>query len=181
MRTRLWAIGVGSLLLTGCGAEAEAKPHRPAPIVDDVPASAAGGACYLLDFGMIEQTTGSRFEVSVATQQEQTFTCLARGKTEARPDLVLSVTATSADAAIFKDEVVPRGAQQVKGLGKAAYRVVVPAVKGQGPGVEVGWLTGDDRLMSLRYTLAQGQDQTSAAELTPKLVTLAEQIDYAGM
>lgn len=182
MRTRFSAIGVGLLLLTGCQAQAEANPAAaPARVVVEVPASAAGGACYLLDYAAIEQATGTRFEISVATQQEQTFTCLVRPKAASRPDLVLSVTATSADAAIFKEDVVPRGAQAVKGLGKAAYRLIVPAANGQGPGVEVGWLSGDDRLVTVRYTFAAGQDPAAAKTLAPKMVTLAEQIDSSSL
>ncbi|SDY48055.1 hypothetical protein SAMN05444365_102392 [Micromonospora pattaloongensis] len=179
MRTRFCVIGAGLLLLTACEAQAGAIPAGPAPVVADVPASAAGGACHLLDYDVIEQATGARFDVAVATRREQTYTCLVRARAASRPDLVLSATETSADVEIFTEDVVPRGAKPVKGLGKAGYRLAVPAASGQGPGVEVGWLSGNGRLLTLRYTLGTGQD--AAAELSTRLVTLAQRVDAAAV
>lgn len=177
---RVWMMAAGALALAGCS-EVAATPPPPAPPAIEVPASAAGGACRLLDYPMIEEATGMRFDVSAATTQRKTYTCVVQTQEASRPDLALSVTATSADASIFADEVVPDGAKQVKGLGKAAYRRTLASGKGHGAGVEVGWLSGDGRLMYLRYTFASGQDKAAAEEFAPKLVTLAKKIDTSSL
>jgi hypothetical protein len=104
-----------------------------------------------------------------------------RSETSARPELALSVTPTTADAAVFADEVVPSGGKTVKGLGKAAYRSTAAATKTSGIVVEIGWLTGDRRLAHLRYTLATEEDQAGAEALTPKLVALAKKIDTSSL
>lgn len=194
MRTRFWALGIGLLLLAGCAAPAPAAsgaavPATPAPDAsasdeveaepeDYVPdeAAAQGGACHLLAIDLVEQVTGTRFDVAAASQQEKTYTCLLRQQEGEFPELVLSVTETTVDAAIFKEEVAPRGAKSLTGLGKAAYRARLAESGGQPPAVEVGWLSGDQRLISLRYTPAEGEDP---AELEPKLVALAERIDVS--
>lgn len=181
MRTRAGAIGAGLLMLTACATDrpAPAAPP-PAPLVTAWPAAVAGGACRLLDYAVIERITGTRFDVSAARRHRHTQTCVVRSKSAARPDLALSVTATSADASVFKAEVVPNGAKTVKGLGTAGYRVTVPAGKDHGAGVEVGWLTDDGRLIDLRYTLARGADKKAAEALAPQIVELARALDVGG-
>lgn len=185
MRTRSRGLGAGMLaLLAGCGSEAVATiPPAPAPAVETFPAAAAGGACELLDYGVIEEVLGAGFDVAAASRHKETQTCVVQAEGAARPDLLLSVTPTTADAAIFADEVAPEGATTVKGLGKAAYRVTRAAVRGSGPGVEVGWLTGDKakRLITLRFTFAAGQAKSKADALAPKLVNLAKMVDTAGL
>ena len=175
---RVWMMAVGVLALAGCADQVAATPSLPpAPVVTDWPASTAGGACRLLDYPTIEQAIGTRFDVSAATANRKTYTCVVQAQEASRPDLALSVTATSADASIFKDEMVPKGAKQVKSLGKAAYRRTLAPGKGHGAGVEIGWLSGDGRLLSLRYTFAAGHDKAVADAFAPKLITLAKKID----
>jgi hypothetical protein len=176
-------MAAGLLGLAGCTDQAAGASSAlpPAPIVTDWPASASGGACQLLDYPVIEQAIGIRFDVAAATKQEKTYTCVVQAKAASRPDLALSVTATSVDASIFADEVVPKGAKTVKGLGKAAYRVTLAPAKGRGAGVEVGWLSGDGRLLSLRYTFATGHDKAAADTFAPKLIVLAKKIDSVSL
>jgi hypothetical protein len=177
-----WLGAVLLALVAGCGSEAVATiPPAPAPAVATFPAAAAGGACQLLDYGVIEEVLGVRFDVAAASRHKGTQTCVVQAEGAARPDLLASVTGTTADAAVFADEVAPEGATTVKGLGKAAYRVVRAAGRGSGPGVEVGWLTGDKekQLIMLRYTLAAGQPAAKAEALAPKLITLAKKLDTA--
>ena len=181
MRGRLCLIGAGLLMLAGCGEDAAPRADAAVPRVVQLPASAAGGACQLLDYPMIEQATGTLFDVSAASRHGKTNTCVVRAESADRPDLALSVTPTSADAAIFADEVVPSGGKSVKGLGKAAYRSTVAPVKGSGAGVEIGWLTGDGRLVNLRYTFATGQDRAAAEAFASKLVVLAKKIDTSSL
>ncbi|MDW5323821.1 hypothetical protein [Plantactinospora sp. KLBMP9567] len=181
MRGRLCLIGAGLLLLAGCAEEAAPQSVGPAPKVVRLPASAAGGACQLLEYPAIEQAIGIRFEVAAASRHGKTDTCVLRGEAEARPELTLSVTPTTADASIFADEVVPSGGKTVKGLGKAAYRATTAPTKSVGSAVEVGWLAGNGRLVSLRFTFATGEDEAQADALAPKLINLAKKIDTSSL
>lgn len=178
MRTRVLT-GTGLLLLlTGCGADAAAvPPAQPRPMVTTWPAAVAGGACVLFDYTVIEQAVGTRFSIAAAMRHQKTDTCVVQAEGASRPDLVLSVTATSADPAVFNSELVPKGAATVKELGKAAYRVTSAPAGDDGAAAEVGWLTDDKRLFTLRYTLAAGGERGVADELAPKLVDLARQLD----
>lgn len=177
MRGRVCLISAG-LLLSGCGGETVANLPAPSVSVTELPASAAGGLCRLLDFGVIEEITGTRFDVSAARTYKKTQTCVVQATGESRPDLSLSVTVTSADKAVFTAEMVPRGAKSVKGLGKAAYQLIVAPGKEHGAAVEIGWL-GDKQLYRLRYTLAGGQEKAVAQELAPTLIELAKELDAA--
>jgi hypothetical protein len=177
---RVWVVAAGLLALAGCADQAAATPPAvpPTPRLTNWPAAAAaGGACRLLDYPIIEQVTGARFDVSAATVSKKTYTCVVQAQTASRPDLALSVTATTADASIFADEMVPKGAKRVKGLGKVAYQLTLAPGKGYGAGVEVGWLSGDGRLICLRYTFAAGHDKAAAGAFAPKLIALAKKID----
>ncbi|HEX7743769.1 MAG TPA: hypothetical protein VF462_00705 [Micromonosporaceae bacterium] len=180
MRGRVWLAGAGLLALGGCNGQATepVAPPEPSPLVLPVePAAAAGGACRLLDFAVIAQTTGARFTVAVATRHANTQTCVLQAGSSSRPDLALSVTPTTADAEVFADAMVPKGAQRVKALGKAAYRITTSPGQDHGPGVEVGWLSGDRRLIYLRYTFTAGQNPPAAEAFAPKLVALAKKVD----
>jgi|HigsolmetaAR206D_1030411.scaffolds.fasta_scaffold04678_4 hypothetical protein len=182
MRGRLGLIGAGLLLLAGCGDDSAPPPATlPAPEVVRLPAAAAGGACQLLDYPVIEEAIGVRFEVSAASRHGKTDTCVARTEAAGGPELALAVSPTTADAGVFADEVVPRGGKSVKGLGKAAYRATIKAAKNSGPGVEVGWLTGNGRLVNLRYTFAKDGEQADLDEFAGKLVTLAKKIDTSSL
>lgn len=177
--------GAGLLLLAagaGCGDEAGATaPPAPAPVVATLPAASAGGVCGLLDYEAIEGALGTRFDVAAASTHKDTATCMVQANGAPRPDLMLSVTETAADAATFTSEVAPDGAKSVKGLGKAAYRTAKAASGKIGPTAEVGWLTGDKRLITLRYTCVSDEPKATAEELSVKLVELAKAVDKAGV
>ena len=159
-------------------AQAEAK-MRPAPVRPTWPASAAGGACRLLDYAVIEKTMGVRFDVAASRHQAKTETCVVQAEARSLPDLSLAVTVTTADVEIFREEVAPAGSSAVKGLGAAAYKTTLAPTKSAGAILEVGWLSKSKRLMTLRYTTAVGGDKKSATALTPKLVALAKLVDAA--
>ncbi|MEV0610436.1 hypothetical protein AB0I61_29160 [Polymorphospora rubra] len=178
MRARTGMIGMGLFLLAGCGTDAAAvPPPEPPPVVTALPASVAGGACVVLDYAVIEEFTGTRFSVAAAMEHQKTDTCVVRDAAADRPDLVLSVTATSADQAVFTSEMVPKGSTAVKDLGKAAYRSTVAPAGDDGAAAEVGWLTGEGRMVTLRYTFPAGQERAAADDLAPKLVELAQQVE----
>ena len=185
----LWAALV-ALTASGCGEEASAISGRG----PQWPAAAAGGACQLLDYEAVAARIGTRFDTAGAASKDETFTCALTQAGRAYPDLTLAVTATSADEVIFTATVTPSGSTAVKGLGKIAYRVglgeaaLAAAAKTMpdkgsrtpGPGVEIGWLSANGRLMIVRYIFAPGATAAQVAELTPKLVALAKLIDHVG-
>ena len=182
MRARRLSATLLLLLLAGCGAEASADPPpTPAAVAPEIPAASAGGVCQLLDYVLIERIVGVRFDIAAARKVDTTYSCAVQSIAGPRPDLLLSVTVTQADAEVFQEELVPEGAAAVKGLGKAGYSQIRGAGGSAGPGVEVGWLTADARLMILRYTFASGQPKTAADEFAPKLVALAKEINQTSI
>jgi hypothetical protein len=187
VRTRLPVLGAGLMVsvaaLGGCAAEIGGPPPVLPPVtVPQLPAAVAGGACELLDYPTIEQQLGVRFDVAAASRVGDTYTCVVQAQGATRPDLVLAVSEkTPADASVFTDDLTPEGAKTVKGLGKAAYRVTLAARKGGGAAVEVGWLTGDKRLITLRYTLAEGKGEPEADKLASRVVALAKTLDLSSL
>jgi hypothetical protein len=150
----------------------ELKPAR-------VPAAMAGGACQLLDYDTVEQMLGMTFEVAAGGQQDATHTCVLQQTGTSVPDLALAVTPSNADPTIFRSTVAPKGSAVINGLGRAGYQagVAPPADSGRGAGVEVGWLSGNKRILVLRATLTPEATPETAQELGPKLVELAKKVD----
>jgi len=185
VRVRFGALVVGFALVlcgTGCTTSATGAPRtpisaHPAPSPTREPAEAAGGACQLLSFDQVTANLGADFGVAAASNVGETYTCVLRRVDAPLPDLSLAVTPTVADPTVFSASVTPKGAAVVGDLGKLGYSRPVPAAAGAGPGAEVGWLSANQRLMTLRYRSAPG---TAAAELTaliPGLVALAKKTD----
>ena len=70
------------------------------------------------------------FDIAAASQSGQTTTCVVQSEQADLPDLTLTISKTSADADVFKSDVVPdKGATAIKGLGLAAYQAPVAAAK----------------------------------------------------
>jgi hypothetical protein len=194
MGTRLTVVGLLALAaqVSGGCANAQAHPEGTAVTIPSPtrwPAATEGGACYLLDYDVIERLVGVSFDVAAASVADDTFTCvLQQNSGNSYPDLTLSVTPVDADAAVFKATVQPRGATPVAGLGKIGYAASLPATGGTATATggtaavtEVGWLSGNDRLLVLRYRgpLAGGPDERAA--LAGKLTALAKEIDQNGL
>jgi hypothetical protein len=172
----------GILAAAACtSAHASSTPsqsHAPAPLVSvspsaPPPAALAGGACLLLDYKVINAALGTQFDVDASAQKSGTYTCVVQGIAP-QPDLALSITATSLTSADFVAQVKPSGSTSVTKLGKVGYSAAIKATASAGPSVEVGWLSGNDRLIILRYTAATGKP---AAQLTNALVSLARKVD----
>jgi hypothetical protein len=175
--------GVALLTVAGC-ANADAHPQTTAvsvPSPTRLPAGTAGGACYLLDYDVIEQIVGTSFDVAAASEANDTFTCvLQQAKDASYPDLTLAVSATDADATTFKSTVQPKGAAPVTELGRIGYSVTQsPAAAG--PSVEVGWLSGNSRILILRYRFPATATPDEVNALTPKLVALAKKVDQTSL
>src|SRR4051794_29945302 len=140
--------------MAGCDKRAE-TPDQTLPPVELVeqPAASAGGACILWDYDFIKEKIGVTFGVAASDQVDDTSTCVVQTLRGDWPDLALSVVeSTTADAALFLDEVKPAKAARLKGLGKAGYRLNSAASDGHGPVVEIGWLSEAKQLQTLRYT-----------------------------
>ena len=67
-----------------------------------VPAYDSGGACQLLDYGMIYQALGLNFSIAASSRAGGHLHLLVLVGV-AFPDLSLSVTSTKADDKVFKD------------------------------------------------------------------------------
>lgn len=194
---RLMAVGACAttalLGAAGCGTTDERQPAAtasgvasPAPTLlrpTRWPAAAAGGACQLLDYGAVEQTLGLTFEVAAGGQQDATYTCVLQRAAGSVPDLALAVTPSGADPAIFRSTVMPKGAAALNGLGKVGYRAAVAAVpkSNRGPGVEIGWLSGNNRIVVLRITLPLDAAPAAVNDAGGKLAELAKQVDQASI
>jgi hypothetical protein len=176
VRTVAGALAV-LVLLAGCDDAGAQPPAQPST----APAAAAGGACQLLDFPVVNAKLGLDLAVAAAATQENTFTCVLQPRAAGSPDLVLSVSATTIGADIYTSAVQPKGAAPVEGLGAAAYQLPTPATDSTGPGAEVGWLAGNKRIIQLSVHLAPGTAADKSTELLPKLVALAKLIDLSSL
>jgi hypothetical protein len=183
LRTRVLLVTV--LIVAPLPASACGRPGGPPPpAVGAAPsptlatADTDGGACYLLDYDVIGKAIGTQFGVSAASQAGDTYTCvLQQAAGPGYPDLTLAVSPTDADPAIFTSTVQPKGAAPVANLGKVGYAVALPPSGDAGPGVEVGWLSGNGRLLILRYRFPPPASAADAATMVPKLSALAQTID----
>lgn len=178
MRTRLIALGSGLVLAVSACSNADSAPAALPPVQLVHPAAAsAGGACILWDYAEIEEKLGVLFDVSAAGQVDDTSTCVVQAAGATLPDLMLAVVErTPADVTLYNAHLVPAQAKEVKGLGKAGYRLVSAAGKGHGPVVEVGWLTADRQLMTLRFTFAHGAGRRDGEDMAVRLVALARSL-----
>jgi hypothetical protein len=194
LRAALLCLVVGAAgggLLAGCGNDDPQAGKEPSAGSIAVPArgagrpaaSAAGGACQLLDFYAVEQFVGVTFEVAAAAQKDATTTCVLQRGAVAYPDLTLAVTPTTVAASAFKSTAAPAGAGDVAALGQAAYQLVRPATgtdpAGPGPAVEIGWLSKKKQLMVVRYRLAGDKPQTDAQAVIPQVIELAKFLEPA--
>jgi hypothetical protein len=181
------ATGSALLSLTACGVAAAnpgSTPTRSAApqLTRSVePAGDAGGACQLLDYDDIQETLGDQFSIAAASQVSTTFTCVVQGRGKPLPDLTLSVTGTAADDVVFKSTVQPNGATPVPGVGKVAYQAPIAATADAGPGIDIGWLAGNARLIDLRLRLSTTATPQDVADAGPRLIALAKRIDLSSI
>lgn len=171
-RAALALIAGLALLAAGCdqGASADAGRRSWPPAI-------AGRACQLLDYDVVETQLGTHFDTAGGANRDATFTCALTQAGHDYPDLTLAVTATAADEVIFTATVAPSRSTVVKDLGRIAYRVAIAPSGSSGPGVEVGWLSANERLLIVRYTFPPETTAEHVAEFVPKLIALARQID----
>jgi hypothetical protein len=178
VRSRSLVLGAVLLLtLAGCDKQEDepAVADAPPPAAEQQSAASAGGACILWDYGFIKDTLGVTFDVAASDQVDDTSTCVVQTETADWPDLALSVVeSTKADAGLFTDEVMPKKATKLKGLGKAGYRLVSKASGGHGPSIEIGWLSGAKQLQTLRFTFDKKASAAAVSAMNPKLIALAK-------
>ncbi len=193
VRVRLPAIVAAVAMITtisGCSqlksaaSTHSAPPSAPASIApsDVAPsgppaAAAAGGACLLLDFNVINAALGSTFSVAAAATSSATYTCDVQTMDAGYPDLTLTVTATDLLPLDFTATVAPAGSTSVPKLGKIGYALEIAATTKLGPAIEIGWLSGNDRLILMRYTFPKSATAAAATALKSKMITLAQAVD----
>lgn len=176
MRRGVAALGLAVVGLVAGGCDEEVEPSGPR---GGWPLGAAGMACQLLDYAVVEQALGTAFDTAGGATVESTYSCvLTQGERE-YPDLTLAVTPTSANEVIFMATLVPSGASDVEDLGRSAYLMHRPAGDGHGPAVEVGWLSASGRLVVLRYTFAEGADAEAVAEMGTRIADYAQQLEQS--
>jgi hypothetical protein len=178
VRSRLVGLGAAVVVLALAGCTRAAASGPPPVRIVEQPAASAGGACILWDYGFIEKEIGVRFTVAAADQLEDTSTCVVQTDSGDWPDLTLAVVeSTKADGKIFLDSLMPEKATKLKGLGKAAYRLVSPANDGHGPTVEIGWLSEAEQLQTLKFAFAKGATTAAVTEMSDRLLGLAKAMD----
>lgn len=175
-------LSVAALLTaTSCARSAGVDATAPSPAAHTLappqpkPAALAGGACLLMDFGVVNKALGSSFNVAAAADKSGTYTCVLETSKADVPNLTIAITSTDLTVAEFKSLAVPSGSASVTGLGKIGYSEQIAAAKTTGAGVEVGWLSGNGRLIVMRYTLAA--DGSVGSGLTDQVVALARTVD----
>lgn len=185
---RLAAVAVFAILvgtLAGCGPASgpvspgpvSSRPGAIPSVLEPTPASLAGGACLLLDYDVIKSTIGTQFNVAASAVKSGTYTCVVQDSQASYPDLTLAITATDLATSDFKSTVVPHGSTPVTKLGKIGYEIVQPAGTGVGPTIEIGWLSGNDRLIVMRYTFDADASMADASALLDKMIELARKVD----
>jgi hypothetical protein len=140
-------------------------------------AALAGGACLLMNFATVRKELGTAFTVAAAADSSGSYSCVLQESSGSLPSLTLSITATDLSTADFKTNVVPSGSSPISELGKIAYRKIVPATKSTGPSIEVGWLSGNNRLIIFRYVCARDTPTATSSALGTKMVSLAQIVD----
>ena len=178
MRRVLFAVvALSATLVAGC----DDAGASPAAQTSTAPAAVAGGACQLLDFGMVNAKLGLNLSVAAGASMDNSFSCVLETAATHYPDLVLSVSATTVGPDIVASVVQPKDAVAVPGLGVTGYQMPTPEAGGAGPGVEVGWLAGNKRIINLSLRLAPGTPEDKAVQVMPKLVELARLIDLSSL
>jgi hypothetical protein len=174
------ALAAGLVLISGgCGKlRSIADPDSsPSPLSFDWPAASRGVACGLIDFGEVSQALGTTFDTAAGAQVDDTYTCAETIAGKNLPQVSVALSPTKADDLIFSVSVAPAGSTAVAALGRAAYVLPVPAAGKNGPAIEYGWLSAKPRLFVLRYTFAPDATAAAVNAMTPKLLTLAKQIE----
>ncbi|MGH3715179.1 MAG: hypothetical protein ACRDT4_17205 [Micromonosporaceae bacterium] len=186
LRRALCTVPVAALLaVAGCGTTpqsgADGSPSGTAsspaataqPRDTRIPVAKAGGTCKLLSYQKVEAALAVDFDVAAAGKGGNS--CVLQVYGHEYPDLSLASSPTKADPKVFADKIAPDGAESVKGLGLAAYRVALAAEGKAGPSAEVGWLV-KGKIYVLRYTFEKGASTGQATATAPKLIALAKQL-----
>jgi hypothetical protein len=150
----------------------DGSPPPPPPR----PASAAGGACHLLDYPTLYEHLGLAFDVAAARSKDDAHACVVRTTTAPLPDLALTVVKTSADPEGFELDLMPEDAEEVERLGRIGYLAETSPEGDRGPGLEIGWLSADNRLLTVVLTLPEGADE-DPADYADGLIEVARTVD----
>jgi hypothetical protein len=169
----------GCKISTAAGSSPSPRPSISlAPSVGPPPEAAmAGGACLLLAYSTINTDLGTSFDTAGSADKGGTYTCVVQAGANKRPNLTMSITATSLTTTDFTANVVPPSTKPVAQLGKIGYIKHVLAAGSTGPAVEVGWLSGNERLIIMRYSMANDATDADAVAVEAAMIKLAKTVD----
>lgn len=167
------ALLVAAAVLAGCDEDVASSGRIPR----ERSAATAGMACQLLEYDVVESELGVRFDTAGSARVGDTVTCALTRTEQAYPDLIVSISPTTADELIFRTAVAPDRSTAVKGLGLIAYRSSIAPSGDAGSGIEIGWLTRSGRIVIIRYTVAPDTSADDLETIYPSLLTLARRID----
>lgn len=142
------------------------------------PAASAGGVCVAITYAEIQGALGLSFQISAADGKAgDVRTCVLLPVDGTLPDLTFVATPLDADVTVddYTTDLVPKGATDQDGLGRAGYSRVVAATADAGPTTEIGWL-GEETAYTLSLTLEKETGLPGAATYIPKLVALAPKL-----
>jgi hypothetical protein len=159
---------------------ASATPSIPATVLPTsfAPASSAGGVCAAITYAEIKAALGMQFQISAASGKSgDVQTCVLLPVAGDLPQLTFTATPLDADVTVddYGTDLVPKGATDQDGLGRAAYSRVVAATGGAGPFDEVGWL-GEETAYTLTLAFEPETGQPGATALIPQLIAVAPKL-----
>ncbi|MEU6859128.1 hypothetical protein AB0B28_09695 [Glycomyces sp. NPDC046736] len=152
-----------------------AEPNEPV----ELDLAEAEGACPFIDSDLLNSVTGEVFRFASggpgeAEGEEEVpaqLTCAVQTGEAAYPDLTLFIIGTEAEVEIYEDELSDN-ANEVSGLGEAAYWSVHTEDTGAGPALEMGWYD-DGTIFEMRYTTPVDTDPALVTDLVQGFADLA--------
>jgi hypothetical protein len=162
------------------GASASPTPSIPATVLPTsfAPAASAGGVCATITYAEIKTALALDFQISAASGKTGSVqTCVLIPVDGTLPTLTFVSTPLDSDETVddYTTDLVPKGATDQDGLGRAAYTRVASATAGTGPTAEVGWL-GTKTAYALSVTFEQATGVPGATTYLPKMVALAPKL-----
>jgi hypothetical protein len=166
--------------VASASASASPTPSVPATVLPTsfAPAASAGGICSDITYAEIQSALGLTFQISAANGKEGGVqTCVLLPVDGDAPALTLVSTPLDADESVddYTTDLVPKGAKDQNGLGRAAYSRIVAASGDTGPTTELGWL-GEETAYTLSVTFEPETGVPGATSYVPKMIALAPKL-----
>jgi hypothetical protein len=152
-----------------------AEPNEPV----ELDLAEADGACPFIDSDLLDTVTGENFrfasggpgEAEEGEEPPPQLTCAVQTGEAAYPDLTLFIIGTEASVEVYEEEISD-SADEVSGLGEAAYWIVHTEDTGAGPALEMGWYEGGT-IFEMRYTTPEATEPDAVTALVQGFADLA--------